>query len=45
MEANGHLNYLFFRGSEEGERAPAKGDPRYFAVANGEHVGVYEYYK
>ena len=45
MEAQGYLSHSFFRGGEEGERAPANGDLRYYAVANGEHVGVYEYYE
>jgi len=38
-------NYKFFRGSTEGERAPGKDELVYYAVANGEHVGVYEFYQ
>ncbi|PVH67693.1 hypothetical protein DL98DRAFT_443050 [Cadophora sp. DSE1049] len=45
LEGRGHPNYSFFRGSAEGERAPRKGEPLWYAVANGKQVGVYEYYQ
>ncbi|CZT11998.1 uncharacterized protein RAG0_15996 [Rhynchosporium agropyri] len=45
LQERGHLNYRFFRGSTEGERAPRKGEPLWYAVANGGQVGVYEYYQ
>jgi hypothetical protein len=38
-------HYKFFRGSAEGERAPGKDELVYYAVANGENVGVYEFYQ
>jgi hypothetical protein len=45
MEKKGHPSYKLFCGNAEGERAPGKGDPVYYAVANGENVGVYECYR
>ncbi|KAL2060865.1 hypothetical protein VTL71DRAFT_8917 [Oculimacula yallundae] len=45
LEERGHPSYSFFRGSAGGERAPRKGEPLWYAVANGKQVGVYEYYQ
>ncbi|CZT11972.1 uncharacterized protein RAG0_15971 [Rhynchosporium agropyri] len=45
LEERGHANCRFFRGSAEGQRAPTKVEPLWYAVANGKQVGVYEYYQ
>ena len=45
MDGQGHSGCPVLRGYEEGARAPAKGEPHYYAVANGENIGVYERYR
>ena len=45
MEGRGYTDYKFFCGNAQGERAPGKDERVYYAVAKGEHVGVYECYQ
>jgi len=45
LEDEGHSSYRFLRSSFEDERAPEKGDPLYYAMANGQNVGIYECYE
>jgi hypothetical protein len=45
MKKRGCIHYCFLSGTAAGERAPRDDDPIYYAVANGNHVGVFECYK
>lgn len=42
MVKRGYPNYVTLCGSANGERAPRKFKPPFYAVASGENVGVYE---